>query len=93
LVSNVVLALKLSKFLKLVEIAIVMVVSSMEEERTFSMVSFMKSKLCNHLMTHLDLVVQIYMQEFYKLVSSIEISPSYTRIEDWGKEKLHYGKQ
>ncbi len=93
LVSNVVLVLKLSKFLRLVEIAIVMVVRSMEEERTFSMFSFMKSKLCNHLMTHFDLVFQIYMKKFYKLASSIEIFTFYTRIEDLGNEKLHYGEQ
>ncbi len=75
------------------EIPIIMFVNSMEKERTFSMVSFMKSKLCNHLMTHFDLVIQIYMQKFYKLASSIKIFPFYTRIEDWGKEKLHYGEQ
>jgi len=83
----------LLKFLKLVEIAIVMVVNSMEEETSFSMLSFMKSKLCNHLMTHFDWVVQIYIQKFYKLVSFIEIFPFYIRIEDSGKEKLHYGEQ
>jgi hypothetical protein len=44
-------------------------------------------------MTHFDLVIQIYMQKFYKLASSIKIFPFYTRIEDWGKEKLHYGEQ
>jgi hypothetical protein len=51
LTSNVVLAQKLSKFLKLVEIAIVMV------EKIFSTISFMKSKLDNCLTTHLNLVV------------------------------------
>jgi hypothetical protein len=54
---------------------------------------FMKSKLCNHLMTLFDLLVQIYMQKFYKLASFIKIFPFYTRIEDLGKEKLCYGEQ
>jgi hypothetical protein len=57
LVSNVVLVQKLSKFLKLVEIAIVMVVSNVEDEKKFSTISFMKSKLHNRLPTNLNLVV------------------------------------
>ncbi len=40
-----------------VEIAIVMVVGIVEDEKTLSIVSFMKSKLYNCLTTHLDLVV------------------------------------
>jgi hypothetical protein len=57
LVSNVVLVQKLSKFLKLVEIVIVIVVSNVEDEKIFSTISFMKFKLHNHLTTHLKLVV------------------------------------
>ncbi len=48
------------------EIAIVMVVGSVEDEKTLSLVNFTKSKLCNCLTTHLDLVVQMYAQKFYK---------------------------
>jgi len=40
-----------------VEITIVMVVGTMEDENTFSIVNFMKFKLRNHLTTHLDLDV------------------------------------
>jgi hypothetical protein len=40
-----------------VEITIVMVVGTMEDENTFSIVNFMKFKLHNHLTTHLDLDV------------------------------------
>jgi hypothetical protein len=87
LASNVVLAQKLLEFLKLVQIAIVMVVGSVEDEKTLSIVRFMKSKLGNCLTTHLDLVVQMYAQKFYKL----ETSPFYTIIKEWGKKKLHFG--
>jgi len=88
LASNVVLPQKLSNFLKLVEIAIVMVVNNVEDEKIFSTISFMKSKLHNHLTTHLNLVVWMYAQKFYKL----KIFPFYTTIKEWGKKKLHYGE-
>ncbi len=66
-----------------------MVVGCVEDEKTFSAVNFMKSKLHNHLTTHLDLVIQMYAQKFYKL----ETFPFYTTIKELGKEKLWYGKE
>jgi hypothetical protein len=39
--SNAIVALELSKYLKLVELAIVMVFGSVEDERTFSTISVM----------------------------------------------------
>jgi hypothetical protein len=89
LVANVIVAQKLFQFFKLVEIAIVMVVGSVEDERTFSIVNIMKSKLWNCLTTHLNLVVWMYAQFFYKL----ETFPFYTIIKEWGKEKLWYGEE
>ncbi len=71
------------------EITIVMVVGTVEDEKTFSKVNFMKSKLRNCLTTHLDLVVRMYVQKFYRL----EIFPFYTIIKEWGKEKLQYGEE
>ncbi len=88
-IANVIVAHKLSKFFKLVEIAIVMVVGSVKDDKTFSTINFMKSKLCNHLTTHLDLVVQMYVQKFYKL----KTFPFYTIIKEWGKHKLQYGEE
>jgi NADH:ubiquinone oxidoreductase subunit 4 (subunit M) len=72
-----------------VEITIVMVVSTMEDDKIFSIINFMKSKLCNCFTTHLDLVVRMYVQKFYRL----EIFPFYTIIKEWGKEKLQYGEE
>jgi hypothetical protein len=64
LVTIVIVAHKLLKFLKLVEIAIVTVVGNVEDEKTFSIINFMKSTFFNCLATHLDLVVQMYVQKF-----------------------------
>jgi hypothetical protein len=48
------------KFLKLVKIVIVQVLGSMEDERTFSTFSFMKSKSREHFNEHLNIVVGMY---------------------------------
>ncbi len=65
--------LKIVKDLKLVEIVTIIVVCSVEDKKTFSTISFMKSKLHNCLTTHLDLVVQMYIQTFYKLETTRKI--------------------
>jgi hypothetical protein len=43
------------------------VLGSMEDERTFSTLYFMKSKLINRLNEHLHMVVHIYPQTFFTL--------------------------
>jgi hypothetical protein len=45
------------KYLKLAELAMVQIVGSVEDEKCFSMLAFMKSKLCSMFITHLPLVV------------------------------------
>jgi hypothetical protein len=57
----------MSKYLKLVEITTVLVLGNVEDERTFSTLSFMKDKLQNRLQTHLSLVVSMHMQNFYDI--------------------------
>jgi hypothetical protein len=64
---------KIIKDLKLVEIVIIIVVRNVENKKTFSTISFMKSKFRNCLTTHLDLVVQMYIQAFYKLETTRKI--------------------
>jgi hypothetical protein len=59
----------LLEYLKLVELAIIMVLGSVEDGRTFSNVNFLKSKLWNWLTIHLDLVVRLFAQIFYDLNS------------------------
>ncbi len=46
------------EYLKLVELVIIMVLGNVEDERTFSIINFMKSKLCNCLIVHLDLAIK-----------------------------------
>jgi len=60
-----------------------MVLGNVEDERTFSTLTFMKSKLKNRLTTHLDLVVKTYAQEFFTFQSF----PFYTTILEWNEEK------
>ncbi len=57
---------KLLKYLNLVELTIVMVLRSVEDERAFSTMNFMKSKLYNQLTIHLNFVVWMHAQIFYK---------------------------
>jgi hypothetical protein len=78
---------KLSENLKLVKLVIIMVLGSVEEEKTFSTLNFMKSKFYNCCIGHLDLVVRMFAQKNYKL----KMFPFYIVIQKWGKEKMRYG--
>ncbi len=49
-------------YVKLAEMAMVQIVGSVEHERCLSTLAFMKSKLCNRLIIHLPLVVQMFAQ-------------------------------
>jgi hypothetical protein len=64
-----------------------MVLGNVEDEKTFFILTFMKSKLKNRLTTHLDLVVKIYAQDFLTFQSF----PFYIAITEWNEEKSHYG--
>ncbi len=56
------------EYLKLVKIAMILhVFRSIENECCFSLVSFLKNKLHNHLNPHLELVVVMYYQKFFTL--------------------------
>jgi hypothetical protein len=48
------------KWLKLMELSMAMVLGNVRDERCFSNLRFMKSKLKNKLTTHLDLVVKMF---------------------------------
>jgi hypothetical protein len=58
---------KLSKCIKLAEIACVQVLGSVENECCFLVVAFMKNKLRNRLTCHLDLCTCFYTQQFYNI--------------------------
>jgi hypothetical protein len=58
---------KMAKYLKLVEIAMVQVLSSIKDETYFSNLNFIKSKFCNCLTMHLNLMIKMFIQQFYML--------------------------
>jgi hypothetical protein len=78
-VSNVVLEHPLFEPFKLVEISIVMVLNNMEDQRCFSIVSFMTCMLRNKLTNHFDLVVKMFAQDQY----SIDTFPFGDAIKAW----------
>ena len=62
--NSALLASKLSEFVKIAEIATITIMDSIEDERTFSTLNYMKSKVRNNLDEHLDLVVCMFGQIF-----------------------------
>lgn len=84
--SNVLVLMKLYEFMKVVEIAHVQVLGTVEDERTFNSF-FIKSKLRNQLTTHLDLVVDMFAQDFY----TFNIFPYQVEISYWKVQRLCYG--
>ena len=77
--ANSVFQYKLSKYMKIAEVAVVTTLGNVEDERTFSMLSFMKNKLRNCLSTHLPLVVGMHAQQFYGLTDF----PYDAAYEEW----------
>jgi len=65
--SNVILKYRIYEYSKLIELAIVAILGSVENERTFSTITFMTSKLKNQLTINLDMVVRMYAQDFFTL--------------------------
>jgi hypothetical protein len=63
--SNALLLSRLSEYMKVANIAVIAVLGSVEDERTFSMLKFMKSKLWNRLGGHLNTTMCMFSQGFY----------------------------
>jgi hypothetical protein len=72
---------------KIFEYFKLLVILGSVEDETFSIITFMKSKLRNQLTTNLDLVVRIYVQDFLTL----QTFPFHTAITDWNKAKNRCG--
>jgi hypothetical protein len=64
---SIVLKKHFPEWFKVAELAAVQVLGSVEDERTFSTVTFSKSKLRNRLSEHLAACVGIYSQKFFTL--------------------------
>ncbi len=58
-----------------------------EDEKCFSNLGFMKSKVRNRLTTHLDMVVRIFDQKFFTL----NIFPFVARMDSWTIAKSYHG--
>jgi hypothetical protein len=69
------------KIFKLVEIVMVQVLGSAEDEQTFSTLSFMKSKLKIHFNEHLHTIVGMYSQTFYTLNTFVRYNACYDDLE------------
>jgi hypothetical protein len=55
------------EFIKLVEIVVIQMFGSIEDEQTCSIINFMKNKLWNCLSMHLDLCTRFYSHHFFML--------------------------
>lgn len=85
--QNALMLNRLSEYIKIAEIAITAVLGSVEDERTFSTLSFVKSKLRNRLGGHLDTCVKLYSQQFFTL----QTFPFHTAMSSWRDASIRRG--
>jgi hypothetical protein len=83
LFSNPLLSACFSEFMVVVELTVVQIMGFVEDEKTFSTFTFMKTRLWNRLCEHLGLVVHMYAQPFY----TFDTLPYHDVITTWAKEK------
>lgn len=81
------LSQQLSEFLKLAELVLVMIIGSIEDERTFSRLDYVKNKKRNRLDVHLDCCLRMYEQSQYDL----QTFPYEEAFNEW-KEKSKKGR-
>jgi hypothetical protein len=67
------------EYVKLVELAMVQVIGSVDDKKCFSILTFMKYRFSNRLTTHLPFVVHMFAQHFY----TIHNFPYLECIEQW----------
>jgi len=79
--SNAILNQCFYEWIILVKLCIVMVLGNVKDKHTFSNLAFVKSKIQDCLTIHLDLVVWMYVQNFY----SLEPFPFYITICEWNE--------
>jgi len=73
--------------MKLIKLAIIVALRSVDDKHTFTTINFMKSKLKNQLAINLDLVVRMYAQDVFTL----QYFPFHVVITNWNEAKSHYG--
>jgi hypothetical protein len=72
-------------YFRLATMALTLVLGSVEDERAFSTMGFIKEKLQNKLVEHLPLFVKMFTQKFYTLRSF-----SYQEAVDIWKVQKHW---
>lgn len=85
--QNALMVNRLSEFFKLAEIAITAVLGSVADERTFSTLNFMKSKVRNRLEGHVDTCVKMFSQNFFTL----QTFPITKAVTSWREERTRRG--
>jgi len=83
----VLLCARLFEFMKVVELTMVQIMGCVEDEKTFSTLTFIKIRLWNKLCEHLDLMVCMFAQPFYD-VDSFHYNDA---ITTWTNEKARRG--
>jgi len=78
---------RLSEFIKLSQVAICAVLGSVEDERTFSTLAYMKSKVRNRLGGHLDTCVKLFAQPWWNQ----ESFPYSASINSWSEARKRRG--
>jgi hypothetical protein len=79
----------LSEFIKVAELAFVLVNGSVEDERSFSSLKWLEDDKRNRLFgAHLDTVMRLYLQKQYTVYSF----PYHKALEEWHREKKRRGK-
>ncbi len=85
--TSKVLACEFFEYFKSVEIAMVQMFGSVEDEWCFSSLAFCESKLCNRLTTNPSLTVWMFSQKFSTLHNFLDAST----YEEWHVEYSQYG--
>jgi hypothetical protein len=70
----------------LAKLAIVQVIDFVKDERCFSMLTFMKTKLQNQLIMHLELVIHMFRQKLFTLQNF----PFRMIIQNWKDNRIQY---
>lgn len=87
LVASSLLTLCMYEYFCLAEIAIACVIGSVEDERTFNTLTFIKSYLRNRMGVHLNCTILMYAQGFWQR----KTFPYLDAITIWAKVKEHLG--
>jgi hypothetical protein len=77
---------KIIEYIKLAKFAIVQEIDFVKDEHCFSTLTFMKTKLQNQLVIHLELVIRMFCQKFFTLQNF----PFGAVIQNWKDNSIQY---